>query len=98
MASMTHAMNTYVFGDPDAPLKNLQLSAEGSQIRQKVSFTMSIVNLSGTAAWWTFDDPTGSTNAADSSGNNNAATIVNGFTSVPGVLGNAVDLDGFNQY
>ena len=35
MASMTHAMNTYVFGDPDAPLKNLQLSAEGSQIRQK---------------------------------------------------------------
>jgi hypothetical protein len=35
MASMTHAMNTYVFGDPDAPLKNLQLSAEGSQIRQE---------------------------------------------------------------
>jgi hypothetical protein len=35
MASMTHAMNTYVFGEPDAPLKNLQLSAEGSQIRQK---------------------------------------------------------------
>ncbi len=35
MASMTHAMNTYVFGDPDAPLKNLQLSSEGSQIRQK---------------------------------------------------------------
>jgi len=35
MASMTHAVNTYVFGEPDAPLKNLQLSAEGSQIRQK---------------------------------------------------------------
>lgn len=35
MASMTHAMNTYVFGEPDAPLKNLQLSSEGSQIRQK---------------------------------------------------------------
>jgi hypothetical protein len=35
MASMTHAMNTYVFAEPDAPLKNLQLSAEGSQIRQK---------------------------------------------------------------
>jgi hypothetical protein len=34
MASMSHAMNTYVFGEPDAPLKNLQLSAEGSQIRQ----------------------------------------------------------------
>lgn len=35
MASMTHAMNTYVFGEPDSLLKNLQLSAEGSQIRQK---------------------------------------------------------------
>lgn len=34
MASMTHAMNTYVFNEPDAPLKNLRLSAEGSEIRQ----------------------------------------------------------------
>ena len=35
MASMTHAMNTYVFGEPDAPLKNLLLSSEGSQIKQE---------------------------------------------------------------
>jgi hypothetical protein len=35
MAGMTHAMNTYVFGEPDAPLKNLRLSSEGSQIRQE---------------------------------------------------------------
>jgi hypothetical protein len=35
MASMSYAMNMYVFGEPDAPLKNLQLSSEGSQIRQK---------------------------------------------------------------
>ena len=35
MASMSHAMNTYVFSEPDAPLKNLQLSSDGSQIRQK---------------------------------------------------------------
>ena len=35
MAGMTHVMNTYVFGDPDAPLKNLRLSSEGSQIRQE---------------------------------------------------------------
>ena len=34
MASMTHAMNTYVFNEPDAPLKNLKLSAEGSEIKQ----------------------------------------------------------------
>jgi hypothetical protein len=34
LASMTYAMNTYVFGEPDAPLKNLQLSREGSEIKQ----------------------------------------------------------------
>jgi hypothetical protein len=34
MASMTYAMNTYVFGEPDAPLKNLRLSREGSEIKQ----------------------------------------------------------------
>jgi hypothetical protein len=34
MASMTHALNTYVFNGPDAPLKNLTLSAEGSEIKQ----------------------------------------------------------------
>jgi hypothetical protein len=35
MANMSYALNRYAFGEPDAPLKNLQLSAEGSQIRQK---------------------------------------------------------------
>ena len=34
LASMTYAMNTYVFGEPDAPLKNLQLSREGGEIKQ----------------------------------------------------------------
>jgi len=34
-ASMTHMMNTYVFGEPDAPLKNLKLSVHGSQIKQE---------------------------------------------------------------
>ncbi len=34
MASMSYALNTYAFGEPDAPLKNLKLSAEGTQIRQ----------------------------------------------------------------
>jgi hypothetical protein len=35
MASMTHMMNAYVFGDADAPLKDLQLSIEGGQVKQK---------------------------------------------------------------
>jgi hypothetical protein len=34
LANMTYAMNTYVFGEPDAPLKNLELSREGSEIKQ----------------------------------------------------------------
>jgi len=33
-ASMSHALNTYVFGAPDAPLKNVTLSIEGNQIKQ----------------------------------------------------------------
>lgn len=34
-ASMTHAMNTYVFGEPDSPLKDVQLSVEKGHIKQK---------------------------------------------------------------
>ena len=31
---MSHALNTYVFDTPDAPLKNLALSIKGDQIKQ----------------------------------------------------------------
>ena len=34
LANMTYAMNTYVFGEPDAPLKNVRLSREGNEIKQ----------------------------------------------------------------
>ena len=34
-AGMTHMMNKYVFGQPDAPLKNLRLSIQGGQIKQE---------------------------------------------------------------
>jgi hypothetical protein len=33
-ASMSHALNTYVFSAPDAPLKNLTLTIQGNQIKQ----------------------------------------------------------------
>jgi hypothetical protein len=33
-SSMSHALNTYVFSAPDAPLKNLTLSIQGNQIKQ----------------------------------------------------------------
>src|SRR4051812_24032729 len=35
VASMTHMMNTYVFGEADAPLKNLRLSIENGQVKQE---------------------------------------------------------------
>ncbi len=34
-ASMTHLMNAYVFGEPEAPLKHLRLSIEGGQVKQE---------------------------------------------------------------
>jgi len=34
-ASMAHAMNAYVFGEPDAPLKNLKLTANDGRIKQE---------------------------------------------------------------
>jgi hypothetical protein len=34
-ASMTHMMNTYVFGEPDAPLKNLRLSIKDGKVKQE---------------------------------------------------------------
>ncbi len=34
-ASMTHMMNTYVFGEPNAPLRHLKLSIEKGQVKQE---------------------------------------------------------------
>lgn len=33
-AALSHALNTYVFGAPDAPLKNLTFSVQGNQIKE----------------------------------------------------------------
>jgi hypothetical protein len=35
MPSLAHLMNTYVFGEPDAPLKNLRLSVEDGRLKQE---------------------------------------------------------------
>jgi hypothetical protein len=48
-------------------------------------------------AWYKFDETTG-TSAADASGNGNPATLVNGPTWGTGKAGNAVSLDGSNDY
>jgi len=51
----------------------------------------------GRAAAWGFNE-TGATTSADASGNNNAATLVNGPTFVPGKNGNGLSFDGTNDY
>jgi hypothetical protein len=35
MASLSHAMNTYVFGGPHSPMSDLRLSSQGSQLKQE---------------------------------------------------------------
>lgn len=52
---------------------------------------------SNPVTWYKFDETSGTT-AYDSSGNGRNATLVNGPTWVVGRLGNAVNLDGSNDY
>lgn len=49
------------------------------------------------AAWWKFDDGTGTT-AVDSSGNGYNATLFNGTSWATGKIGDAVSANGTNQY
>jgi hypothetical protein len=52
---------------------------------------------SGLVGWWKFDEGSG-TSAADSSGNGNTGTLKNTPTWAAGHIGNAVSLNGTNQY
>src|SRR5439155_4513515 len=56
------------------------------------SFTQAITS-SGLVAYWKFDEGTGTT-AADSSGNGNTGTLVNGPVWTAGIAGNALYFDG----
>ena len=49
------------------------------------------------AAWWQFNDGSGST-AADSSGYGNTASLFNGISWVAGQSGSAISANGTNQY
>ncbi|HYH04342.1 MAG TPA: beta-L-arabinofuranosidase domain-containing protein [Bacillota bacterium] len=69
-----------------------------------VLLSVLIITLIGTVfaqqnpvGWYKFDE-TGGTVGADSSGSGRNATLVNGPTWVAGKLGNAVNLDGSNDY
>ena len=52
---------------------------------------------SGLVAGWSFDEASG-TSAADSSGNGNTATLINGVTHTAGSSGGGLRFDGANDY
>jgi T5SS/PEP-CTERM-associated repeat protein len=55
--------------------------------------TLTVLISPNPIGWWKFDEGVG-TNAADSSGNGNDGTLINGPTWVTGILSNALSFDG----
>jgi hypothetical protein len=82
----------------------ITVSGTGGGIARTTSFTLTVTSTAppppstgGLVSHWTFNEASG-TSAADSSGNSRTATLINGTTRAPGKFGNAVSLDGANDY
>lgn len=78
----------------DARVYNRVLSAAEIQELYIASFPVDLT--SNLTAQWNFDETSGTT-AADSSGNGNTGTLVNGPAFVAGRINNAADFDGSND-
>ena len=61
------------------------------------STTLTVSGPSGLVGWWKFDEGSGTT-AADSSGNGDTVSLVNGVSWVTGKIGDAISANGTNQY
>ena len=61
------------------------------------TYTASPAPPNGLAAAWGFNEASGGT-SADSSGNSNTATLLNGVGRIAGKYGNGLSLDGTNDY
>ena len=71
---------------------------DGSEYSDPATVTIAVTSLTdGLVAHWMFDEGTGTT-AADSSGNGNDGTLVNGPVWVDGIEGGALDFDGDDDY
>ena len=64
---------------------------------QTYNATVQVVMDTSLKAWYQFDETSGTT-AADSSGYGNNGTVINGATWTAGNSGNAVNLDGTDDY
>jgi len=72
---------------------NKALTTADIQTLYQQTATSSSTNVPGLVAYWNFDEGTG-TMAADSSGNGNHGTLVNGTSWSTGIKGNALSFDG----
>ena len=69
--------------------------------KQVADLNVAAMPTSGLVGWWKLDEGTGSTTAADSSGNANNGTLTNMDSAtdwVTGRLSDALDFDGVNDY
>jgi len=110
MNTNTATNNVWIGSDPiafnyatglidEVAIFNRALSAE--EIKQHYKSGIGggggVVLPSGLAGYWEFDEGTGSI-AADSSGNKNDGTLINGPTWTTGKIGNALSFDGVDDY
>ena len=76
-------------------IKNLVITAVLAGLLWAGS-VQAVISTEGLVSHWTFDEASGNT-AYDSAGSNNG-TLVNGAGRVAGISGNALNLDGINDY
>ena len=81
-----------------SPYEITQLYNAGTATHQNATINPSDLQ-QGLVGHWTFDGPTISgTTVKDVSGNSNNGTLVNGPTTIAGVLGQALSFNGTSQY
>ena len=76
---------------------NTTIQAALGSINGSTTLTVIGGQVSGLSGYWAFNEGSGTT-AADSSGNGNTASLVNGVSWVGGKIGDAVAANGTNQY
>ncbi|MFP6693262.1 MAG: LamG-like jellyroll fold domain-containing protein, partial [Pirellulales bacterium] len=84
--------NDFSLSDTDIVLNSGDLEIVGPGYRDKV------LALSDLEAYWEFNDGAGSTTVADSSPNGRSGNIVSGAGLSPGIIGDALTLDGNGDY
>ncbi len=75
---------------------NVTFIASDGQAQDSETITITVTSIDGPVGYWKFDDVNG-TSAADSSGNSNTATLVNGPAWTTGRIDGALSFDGVDD-